>query len=174
MNAPLPPAYPPSTPPYYGPHTQRGAGRRHWTSLLGATAATVGIIAAGAGGVIVGTRMTRAESASSPSIETVRAQTIDLCTRFAAAYAAMPTPQKSGLDLIPTASYLADALRDNPLAGSAIRDSIRDSLEQLRDHAARLSGEPVRGAIQPPTTWSVDVANLADQQAWDACRAFDR
>ncbi len=174
MNAPLPPAsYPSPAPHYYGPHVPPGgpSRRRHWT-VLGLVAAAVGIAAAGAVGVYVGARISQPSSATAASADTVHSQTVDLCTRFAGGYRAMPTPQRTAFDIIPTANYIADALRDNPLADSTIRNAVSDSLALTRSQAARLSGEAARGAIQPPTDWSVDVANHADQRVWDLCRAY--
>lgn len=170
MNAPTP--YPPPGPSYYGPHVAPGGGRR-WSLVVSAAVATVGIIAAGATGVFAGISMARPEQPSAvASTDTMRAQTVDLCTRFVAGYRALPTPQKTGADLIPTATYIADALRDNPLADTDIRAAVADSLSLTRDQAAHLSGEAVRGAIQPPNDWSVERANHADQRVFDACRAY--
>lgn len=169
MTAPTP--YP-AAPSYYGPHVAPGGGLRRASLVVSAAVATVGI-AAGATGVFVGTRIARTEQPSvDSSTGTVRAQTVDLCTRYAAGYRALPSPQKTGADLIPAANYISDALRDNPMADNDIRTAVADSLSLTRDQAAHLSGEAVRGAIQPPSDWSVDRANHADQRVWDACRAY--
>ncbi|MGV7303124.1 hypothetical protein PJK45_24120 [Mycobacterium kansasii] len=112
-------------------------------------------------------------SAPTPTAEQVRAATVDLCTRFAAGYRAMPSPQNTGFDVVPTANYIADALRDNPIADPSIRDAVTKSLALLRDHAAALSREPSAGAIHIPQDWKAAPANAADQQTWDLCRAYE-
>jgi hypothetical protein len=96
----------------------------------GAVAALIScVFGAGLAGVVVGHRMastrtsTPAPAASpvQPSLDVTRAQTIDLCTRFAAGYAALPSPQTSAADVVPAANYIADALRDNPIAEGSVR-----------------------------------------------------
>lgn len=116
-----------------------------------------------------------AEPPPAPTAEQVHAATVDLCTRFAAGgYHAMPSPQKnSDADVIPSLAYITQALSDNPLADSAIRGALTDSLKLARDQASKLTNEPPpRGAIQPATTWTAAAANDADQKVWDLCRAY--
>ncbi|KAA6142696.1 hypothetical protein, partial [Escherichia coli] len=79
----------------------------------------------------------------------MRAQTINLCTRWAAAYAAIPTPQTRAADVVPATNYVADALRDNPAADTGVRAAMLKSLQLMRDQAAALSREPAKGAVQP-------------------------
>lgn len=133
-------------------------------------------------GVIVGTHLaspSRTASTSvldvsppAPSLEAVRAQTVDLCTRFATAYAAIPSPQNISADVVPAANYVADALRDNTAADSGVRAAVTKSLQLLRDHGAALSREPARGAVRPPTNWTAAAANAADDQVWAACNGY--
>lgn len=147
------------------------------TLVIGAAA--IALIAGGIGGIIGNHLATNAPASSSPSThlpaapaEQVHAETVDLCTRFAAGYRAMPSPQKTGFDVLPTANFISDALRDNPAADSSIRNAVSESLTLLRQHASAASGESLRGAIQPATTWTVQAANTADQRVWDLCRAY--
>ncbi|ORV20327.1 hypothetical protein AWB97_24550 [Mycobacterium intracellulare subsp. chimaera] len=102
----------------------------------------------------------------------MRAQTINLCTRFAAAYAAIPTPQTRAADVIPAANYVADALRDDPAADAGVRDAMAQSLRLMQDHGAALSREPAKGAVQPPTNWTAAAANAADDKVWTACNGY--
>lgn len=102
----------------------------------------------------------------------MRAQTVDLCTRFATAYAAIPSPQNISADVVPAANYVADALRDNFAADSGVRAAVAKSLQLLRDHGAALSREPARGAVRPPTNWTAAAANAADDQVWAACNGY--
>ncbi|MCP9276483.1 hypothetical protein [Mycolicibacterium arenosum] len=139
------------------------------------------MFAAGIGGVFVGSRLNtepadQQQTQASPPAPTdaeVNAATVDLCTRFAAGYRAMPAPQNTGFDIVPTLDYIADALHDNPFADSRIREAVQDSLRLGRDQASNFSKEAARGAIQPATTWSVEAANKADQRVWDLCRAYE-
>jgi hypothetical protein len=84
----------------------------------------------------------------------------------------MPRPQNTGFDVVPTANYIADALRDNPAADTSIREAVTQSLKLLRAHVALASGEATAGAIQIPQGWTAEKANAADQQVWDLCRAY--
>ncbi|MFV1501381.1 hypothetical protein [Mycobacterium kansasii] len=148
-------------------------------------AACVAVFIAGIVGVYVGNRTATRDqptvqaapaasaSAPTPTAEQVRAATVDLCTRFAAGYRAMPSPQNTSFDVVPSANYIADALRDNPVADPAIRDAVTKSLALLRDHAAALSREPSAGAIHIPQDFRAAPANAADQRTWDLCRAYD-
>lgn len=170
---------PPSMPPLMAaPRPTKPGPRRGWIAA-GITAAAVAVFGAGAIGVVVGTHLasTRSSPATSESGTStatavqIREQTIDLCTRFAAGERAMPIPQRSGFDVVPSTNYIADALRDNPSADETIRAAVVDSLAGLRGHIADASGEPSKGAIQLPP-WSLDAARDADQRVWDLCRAY--
>lgn len=172
---------PPPMPPLMAPPRPTKPGPRRGWIAAGITAAAVVVFGAGAIGVVVGTHLasTPSSPASSGSGSTtvtaaqIKDQTVDLCTRFAAAERAMPIPQRSGFDVVPTTNYIADALRENPSADETIRAAVVDSLTGLRDHIADASGEPSKGAIQMPRNWSVDRANDADQRVWDLCRAYE-
>lgn len=172
------PPLPPFPYSYPAPPPRKGKGRVVAALIAGAAAIA---LTAGAVGGLIGNRMAGTSTAtppqptattSAPTAEQVRAATIDLCTRFAAGYRAMPSPQNTGFDVLPTANYISDALRDNPDADASIRDAVATSMDLLRQHASAASGEPPRGAIQPPTAWTVTTANEADQKVWDLCRAY--
>ncbi|TXH19469.1 MAG: hypothetical protein E6R06_24360 [Mycobacterium sp.] len=111
-------------------------------------------------------------AAAEPSAAEVRAQTIDLCTRFAAAYAAIPAPQTTSADMIPATNYVSDALRDNANADSGVREAVGESLRLMRQQSAALSHEKFRGAVQPPRSFEGAPANRADDRVWDACYQY--
>ncbi|MDO2394716.1 hypothetical protein [Mycobacterium avium] len=167
---PLPQAYPP-------PQPRKGKGGLITAAILGAAA--IALSAGGIGG-LVGNHIAGGSAAQSsppaaapaPTAEQVHAATVDLCTRFAAGYKAMPSPQNSGFDVLPTANYISDALRDNPAADTDVRSAITKSLALLRAHVAVAGGERSQGAIQTPTNWTAAAANDADQRVWDLCRAY--
>lgn len=170
---------PASLPP---PPQRRGDKRfRRGLSVAIVIAVCLAVVIVGGVGVYVGSRLTSSTSqryeaqpvpVPSAPTEQVRAATVDLCTRFAAGYRAMPAPQNTGFDLIPTINYIAHALRDDSIADVAISQAVAKSLLGLRDHAMLLSGEPDHGAIQNPVNWSVDAAAHADQHVWDLCRVY--
>jgi hypothetical protein len=150
--------------------------------VAAAVGAFVAVLVVGLLGLYVGSRLTNSSapqqqptqpSAPAPTAGQVHAATVDLCTRFAAGYRAMPSPQKTAFDIVPTVNYVADALRDNAIADSAIREAVGKSLTGLREHAMLLSGEPDHGAIQNPVNWTLDAAAHADQRVWDLCRAYE-
>lgn len=191
VSSPWSPGPPPSAP--QGHHTggpwqpapqqpaPPGEKPRRAVVVAAAIVALVAVFAAGIGGVFVGSRLNtepadQQQTQASPPAPTdvqVNTATVDLCTRFAAAYRAMPVPQNTGLDVIPTLNYIADALRDNPFADSRIRDAMQTSLRLARDQASYLmKSETPRGAIQPATGWTPEASNAADQRVWDLCRAY--
>lgn len=168
---PMPPA-----PPQPQPAVRRSSGVARAATIAALVACVFG---AGVGGVAVGvhlaprpTTATPPPATSPPPPEVVRAQTIDLCTRWAAAYAAIPTPQTRAADVVPAANYVADALRDNPAADPGVRATMLKSLQLMRDQGAALSREPAKGAVQPPAGWTAAAANAADDQVWAACNGY--
>jgi hypothetical protein len=187
MNSPRP-SWPPATAPQSvppAPESQPLTSGGHQTTIgtrrvVLVAAVIAAVFGAGLAGVVVGTHVTSpprpavAPTAAPPTVDPdeIRAETVDLCTRFAAAYAALPTPQNSAADVVPAANYIADALRENPIADAAVRAAITESLRLFRQHAAALSREPARGAVQPPTNWTAAAANAADDQVWTACQGY--
>lgn len=183
---PVPPPLPgaPVPLPPVPPHGGRKDVRRGLV-VAGVIAACVAVLVSGVVGVYVGNMTATKDqqasqaapvpppSAPAATADQVRAATVDLCSRFAAGYRAMPSPQNSGFDVVPTANYIADALRDNPIADPTIRDAVTKSLQFLHDHAAALSREPSAGAIHIPQDFRAAPANAADQRTWDLCRAYE-
>jgi len=165
------PGYPPAQPP------RSPKGGLITAAIVGAAAIA---LTAGAIGGLIGNHMATGSAPAAaapaappaPTTEQVHAATVDLCTRFAAGYRAMPSPQNTAFDVLPTANFIADALRDNSAADSTIREAVDKSLQLLRQHAAAASGEQTRGAIRPAVGWTADAANNADQRVWDLCRAY--
>jgi hypothetical protein len=148
-----------------------------------ATAVIACVFGAGLAGVIVGTQIgamptTPAAAPSTtptsvkPSADEIRVETVDLCTRFATGIRAMPSPQKSALDVIPTIDYVGAALSDNPNADGDIRAAVLEDLRLARAQAAALSGEPPAGAIQPSGGWTAAAGNDADEHVFKLCRAW--
>ncbi|NTY62057.1 hypothetical protein [Mycolicibacterium sphagni] len=169
MQQQVPPGYPPAQPP------RKSKGGLITAAIVGAAAIA---LTAGAIGGLIGNHMATAPTAAAPAAppaptaEQVHVATVDLCTRFAAGDRAMPSPQNTGFDVIPSYNYIAEALRDNPAADNAIRDAVGESLKLARDQAAHFSNTPAKGAIQPANGWTVDAANAADQRVWDLCKAY--
>lgn len=165
------------------PLPNRGPSRGGLITAAIVGAAAIALTAGGIGGLI-GNHMASGSAAqpsppytpppAAPSAEQVRAATVDLCTRFAAANRAMPVPQNNGFDVIPSYNYLSEALQENPAADGAIRSAVTDSLRLARDQIAHFSHEPASGAIQPSTTWSAAVATAASQKVWDLCSTYGR
>lgn len=184
MNAPYPPPGTSVSHPNFGtsagglpPH--RSKNRLLWV-VGGCVLALAAVICSGAIGVAAGVHLNNQAAPSNSTLtpeaaaaEEVRTSTVDLCTRFAAAYAAMPDAQKSGADIIPTVNYISDALGANVNADPTIRSAASELLDQMREHAAALSREEHTGAIQPPALpWSADKENAASQRTWDLCRGY--
>lgn len=174
-----PGALPPAPPPFY----PAPAPRKRKGGLIAAVIAGAAVVALTAGivGGLIGNHMAGTTAASpppaatppAPTAEQVHAATVDLCTRFAAGYHAMPSPQNSAADVIPSLAYITQALNDNQAADTTIREALTESVKLARDQASKLTAEPARGAIQPATTWTAAAANVADQKVWDLCRAYE-
>jgi len=164
------PGYPTAPP-------RKSKGGRIAAAIIGVAA--IALTAGGIGGLI-GNHMATAPAPAAaapaappaPTAEQVHTSTVDLCTRFAAGDRAMPTPQATGFDVIPSYNYISEALRENPDADSTIRDAVADSLRLYRDQASKLSHEPARGAVQPAIGWTASAANTADQRVWDLCKGY--
>ena len=109
---------------------------------------------------------------AAPSAAQVSAQTVDLCTRFAAGYDALPKTQSNPAAVLPTVSYIGAALNENAVADAGIRAAVANSVRGLQIEAAWLSHEPARGAIRPPVDPQDAQGNAADQRVWDLCRAY--
>ena len=167
---PLPQAYPP-------PQPRKGKGGLITAAIVGVAA--IALTAGGIGG-LVGNHIAAGSAAqssppaasSAPTSAQVHAATVDLCTRFAAGYHAMPSTQNTAADVIPSLTYITQALNDDQVADGTIRNALTESLKLARDQASKLTNEPARGAIQPSTTWTSAAANEADQRVWDLCRAY--
>jgi hypothetical protein len=190
MSAPgwQPPVYP--TPPEQPalstlPPTRSFSSRLNSSArrTLAVAAVSTCVFAAGLAGVVVGTHLgfrpvppaapSRAATTGKPSPDEVREQTVDLCTRFAAAYAAMPDSQNTGYDVLPTINYIADALRDNPVAAPEIRATMAEETRLMREHAAALSRELQRGAVQPPSLpWSAGALRETSERTWNLCQGY--
>lgn len=165
--------------PFVPPSPRPSGARRAVVAIV----AIVAVFGAALVGVIVGTHIASPSktapssaldaSPPAPSPETVRTQTADLCTRFATAYAAIPSPQNIAADVLPAANYIAEALRDNAHADADVRTAVTKSLRMLQDHGAALSREPSRGAVQPPTNWTAAAANAADDAVWSSCYGYE-
>ncbi len=171
----MPPA--PPTPQFYPAPAPRKRTGGLIAAVLGGAAVVA--LAAGVVGGLIGNHMASTTSAQSPqpsmavpTAEETHVATVDLCTRFAAGYHAMPDTQSSAADVIPSLTYITQALSDDRAADSTIRDAMAESLRLARDQASKLTKEPARGAIQPATTWTAQAANTADQRVWDLCRAY--
>lgn len=170
-----PPVSPPSAPPS---HASTGRRIGLWAGL--AVALVVVAAGAAAAGVVVGVRVADDRNAPTavpapptpPTAEQVRASTVDLCTRFVAAAAALPSPQRTGMDVLPVANAIDSALQSNPFADAEIRTAVEKVLELNLEQVSKLSKAPTRGAVHPSTTWDAETANAASDHAWDLCESY--
>lgn len=134
-------------------------------------AGLIGAVIGAAAGVSVAGRNSAAPVSKPPTSAEVKAANVDLCTRFAAAYAAMPSHQNSGMDVLPVATELRDAVTDNPSADPKLLNAINVVADLTRQQAAVLSREQSKGYVQPPVDWSADKANDASVKAWNLCQS---
>ncbi len=175
----MPPAPPaPPLPQFYpapAPRKRKGSNIAAVIGVAVVTVLTAGVVGGLMGNHIAGTTAAPPPPAATPptpTAEQVRASTIDLCTRFAAGYRAMPSPQRSTGDILPSYNYISEALNANPNADNAIRDAVAQSLKMARDQISNFSDQPRVGAIEPSKTWTAEAANAVDQHAWDLCKAY--
>lgn len=175
--APMPPGggyAPVGALPYPDPAGGRPPRSAGLIVAIAAVAVGAGLIGAaiGAGiGVSVTARNGAAPASKAPTSAEVKAANVDLCTRFAAAYAAMPSHQSSGMDILPVATELRDAVTDNPHADPKLLNAINVVADLTRQQAAVLSREQPKGYVQPPVDWSADKANDASVKAWNLCQS---
>ncbi|MBN7324447.1 hypothetical protein I3U63_23315 [Mycobacteroides abscessus subsp. massiliense] len=161
---PGPPA-PDNKPPRRGKLLLALAGTAVAAGLLGAILGTVTGLTIGANNAEPHT-----PAAKPPTAAEIEAANVQVCTRYAAAYVAMPSQQNSGMDILPIATEIADAVRDNPNADPRILDAVSRVAELTRQQAAALSREPQKGFVRPPTDWTAKKANEADEKAWNLCQ----
>jgi hypothetical protein len=175
---PAPPTYLPGQPgssaPLGGPSGSRSMSAARWAGVV--TVLIACVFGAGFAGVIagihIGSTPVPTPAPPSPTPDQIRSETVDLCTRFATGIRAMPSPQKSALDVIPTISYIAAALSDGPDADGEIRAAVLEDLRLAREQAAALTHEPPAGAIQSPGGWTAAAGNDADEHVFKLCRAW--
>jgi hypothetical protein len=168
---------PPATAPL--PRPLQPAPPRRTRTALAVGVAAVSVFAAGAGGVAVGAHLSTSTAPAPPpatataaSVDQIRAATVDLCTRYATGYTALPESPSTAADVLPTLNYIGAALTDNPAADPQIRTAVTDSLNLDRGQAAHLSRTPAQGAIQPPPQWRGVEANAAAEHVTALCRAY--
>ncbi|SHP44671.1 Uncharacterised protein [Mycobacteroides abscessus subsp. abscessus] len=169
---------PPAPSPGVAPHPS--VSRRPGLRAIGVAALLSAAFGMGLAGGIVGGHIKSpaapapsAAAAAQPSADEVRAQTVDLCTRYAAGYGSIRSPQNEAADIVPAANYVSDALRENAYADPSVRAAVMESLRLMREHGAALSHEPARGAVQPPNGFRAAPANAADDQVWDRCWNYE-
>lgn len=168
--APLPRALPPAQP-------------RRARIALGVGVVMLSVFAAGVGGVAVGAHLNTSTAPAAPqptatvpsavpSADQIRTATVDLCTRYATGYTALPDSPSTAADVLPTLNYIGAALADNPGADGQVRAAVAESLNLDRGQAAHLSRTPADGGIQPPAQWRGVEANTAAEHVWGLCRAY--
>jgi hypothetical protein len=160
------------------PEVPKRRGRSRMAVIVGGTAVVCALLGAVAGsitGVVVArddkTAAAPAETPPTPAPQLVEQQTRDLCTRFVAAYAILPTENQQGVDVMAVVNYVESASRDNPVANQDIRKSILDWLHEARLWVAALGQQPARGYVDFPDHWTGQAANSASSKAVSLCRA---
>ncbi|WP_131832122.1 hypothetical protein [Mycobacteroides abscessus] len=161
--------------PYPEPTGGKPPRRTGLLVAIAAVAVGAGLIGAAIGaavGVGIASHNEAAPVSKVPTAAEVKAANVDLCTRFAAAYAAMPSHQSSGMDVLPVATELRDAVTDNPHADAKLLNAVSVVADLTRQQAAVLSREQSKGYVQPPGDWSADKANEASVKAWNLCQGI--
>lgn len=161
---PGPPA-PENKPPRRGKLILALAGTAVAAGLLGAILGTVT-------GLTIGAKNAEPQTpaAKTPTAAEIETANVQVCTRFAAAYVAMPSHQNSGMDVLPVATELQAAVAENPNASPRVLNAVAQVAEYTRQQAAALSREEQKGFVRPPLDWSAKNANAASEAAWDICQ----
>ena len=155
------------------PNSHLNSPRRHSVVTLAATALVSALIG---GGVVAAVDAfvlhEKSSSGSTPSTPTsgqIHDANVKLCTSFAIVNAAMPSPQKTALDVLPQVYGLRSALAENPNASPDIRSALGALADEYEVSAADFGKVRTRGYAQPPK-YDITQAQAVYDHAWDACQ----
>ncbi len=176
------PIYPPADlggPPPSAPPNRPGRG-----GLIAIVAATA-LISAGLGTAIGATAIgaitikssgapaqavQSANDAGAPATGDTHAQDVAVCSKYAIINATIPNPDTKGMDLLPAAAALENALAENPHASESVRHAIRGVIDTFYSAMAGYGEVRPRGLAEVPPKYEAESAGAAYQQAWTVCR----
>ncbi len=163
-------------PPPSAPPNRPGRG-----GLIAAIAATA-LISAGLGtaiGAIVIKSTSSADAAAqavqpanvagAPASGDTHAQDIAVCSKYAIINATIPNPDTRGMDLLPAAAALENALAENPHASESVQRAVRGVIDTFYSAMAGYGEVRPRGLAEVPPKYEPEVAGAAYQQAWTVC-----
>jgi hypothetical protein len=170
------PPGPPSPPPAWRDPKRPNVGRLLVLLLV------VAILIAGLLGVVVGALIIHPtgtkdvpvaapipQAPAPPSAETIRTQTVQLCTAYAIINSAMPNPQQNAMQVLPGVNGLRWALAENPAASPDIRAAITDAVHTYDAVIASFGKVRTRGLAEPPP-YDVQQAQQVFDHVWDVCQ----
>lgn len=160
------------------PAAPKRPGRGGLVSIVAATA----LISSGLGAAI-GAAVIRSTSPSDASAQTVQpangadapttrdthAQDIAVCSKYAIINATIPNPDTKGMDLLPAASALENALAENPHASESVRHAIRGVIDTFYSAMAGYGEVRPRGLAEAPPKYEPESAGATYQRAWTVC-----
>ncbi len=162
---------PPSTPP-------NRPGRGGLIAIVAATA----LISAGLG-TAIGAMVIKSTSpnevvpqaveatndAGAPAHGDTHAQDIAVCSKYAIINATIPNPDTRGMDLLPAAAALENALAENPHASESVQRAVRGVIDTFYSAMAGYGKVRPRGLAEVPPKYEPEDAGAAYEQAWTVC-----
>lgn len=163
MNMQWPPPPPAPAPP---PKSQRAL----WFAAL----AVAAVVAAGVGGVLLGSGLHTHRDSEPEQVVTAEhggdthAQDVALCTRYVIVNASLPDRSSSGLQLLTAAAVLENALGEYPGASPEITSALTAVVQNYYRSAARSGEVRTRGLAEPPS-YDLEEAEAIYDRAWTVC-----
>lgn len=97
------------------------------------------------------------------------AQDIAVCSKYAIINATIPNPDTRGMDLLPAAAALENALAENPHASESVQRAVRGVIDTFYSAMADYGKVRPRGLAEVPPKYEPEDAGAAYQQAWTVC-----
>jgi len=170
------PIYQPAAGP--PPSTPNRPGRGGLIAIVAATALISAGLGTAIGAIVVKSTSSTDAAALQPAngagapatTEDTHAQDVAVCSKYAIINATIPNPDTKGMDLLPAAAALENALAENPHASESVRHAIRGVIDTFYSAMAGYGKVRPRGLAEVPPKYEPESAGAAYQQAWTVCR----
>lgn len=106
---------------------------------------------------------------AAPSADTIHTQDVQLCTAYAIINTATPKPDTRGMDLLPSATAIQNAIAAHSDASMEVRDALGAVVDSYYARIAAYVPVRTRGLAEPPA-YDMAAAQASYDRAWSVCR----